>query len=275
MPDRSQLSSPRRGKAYPLLVAAVVILLAANLWLLRRVSRDAAGREREHDFWILCQTGSTPAERAAAFRRLAAAGHTQWRAADVRLLDLSGIALPGADLQFIRFLRTQLAGARLEGARLCSSNLELADLTRAQLMRADLREARLLQATLVGADLRGANLAASFFAQVHAAGANLMGADLSDANCLMADLTGAQLKGANFSGAKLESAVLKSADLTDARLEGADLTDANFTNANWWRTRGLTMTQLAMLKQHFAPTPDADPALREDYARWSGETDAR
>ena len=95
-------------------------------------------------------------------------------------------------------------------------------------------------------------------------------ADLSDAECMMANLSEAKLMGANLSGAKLESAVLKGANLSLARLDGADLTDADFTNANWWRARGLTTKQIDLLKQKFAPTAKADPALKEDYARWAG-----
>jgi len=58
-----------------------------------------------------------------------------------------------------------------------------------------------------------------------------------------------------------------------ARLDGIDSTDADFTNANWWRARGLNTKQIDLLKKKFAPTSTADPALKEDYARWAGASE--
>ena len=276
MTNENATPAPRpRARRFPLFAILVLAALAGNVWLASRLVRQQKSSAREHDFWVLCQPGSAPAAREAAFRRLLAAGNTRWRDADVRALNLAGLVMPGADLQFIGFVRTNLAGARLDGARLCNSNLELADLTEAQLTQVDLREARLMLARLKGATLRGANLSASFFVQARAESADLSAADLGDANCLMTNFTDARLTSANLSGAKLERAVLARADLTDARLEGADLTDADFTNANWWRARGLTTPQLNALKKKFPPTESASAALREDYARWSGEADSR
>jgi uncharacterized protein YjbI with pentapeptide repeats len=260
---------------FPVLTAAAIAAIAASVWLSGRAVRQQKSSAQEHDFWVLCQPGSAPPEREEAFRRLVAAGNTRWRDADVRSLNLTGVVMPGVDLQYIAFVRTKLARARLDGARLCNSNLELADLSEAQLSQADLREARLMLANLKGAALRGANLSASFFVQVKAEAADFTAADLADANCLMTNFAGAKLTGANLSGAKLERAVLNGADLADARLEGADLTDADLTNANWWRARGLTTQQLTGLKRKFPPAENAPAALKEDYARWSGEVPSR
>lgn len=256
------------------LVAALAVL-TANVWLAGGLVREQRSASRERDFWLLCQPGSTPQERETAFRHLVAAGNREWRSADLRVLNLAGTAMPGADLQNAMFMRTNLAGANLYGAKLARCALDLADLTGAELSQANLAEARLLQAILKGATLRRANLSAANLAQVEAENADFILADLSDADCLMANLSGAKLIGANLSGAKLESANLKGANLSMARLDGAELKDADFTNANWWCARGLTTEQVATLKKKFAPTATADPAFKEDYARWSGEPAAR
>jgi uncharacterized protein YjbI with pentapeptide repeats len=259
----------------PILAVALLAGLTLNIWVVAGLVRQQRTTSHEHDFWVLCQPGSAPVERETAFRHLVAAGNTQWRAAEVRGLNLAGITAPRADLQYAGFLRTNLAGAQLEGAKLCSANLELADLTGAQLTQADLREARLLQAVLKGATLRRANLAASTIEQIQAENADFVGADLSDVNGLMANFTGAKLMAANLAGARLESAVLNGANLEAARLEGADLTDASFTNANWWQARGLTTQQLKLFKQKFPPTAAASVELKEDFARWAAEPESR
>ena len=84
----------------------------------------------------------------------------------------------------------------------------------------------------------------------------------------MADLSGANLSGANLSGARLEGASLKGANLSLARLNEANLKNADFTNNNWWRARGLTTAQIEFLKGKFAPSENADTALKEDYKKW-------
>jgi uncharacterized protein YjbI with pentapeptide repeats len=84
----------------------------------------------------------------------------------------------------------------------------------------------------------------------------------------MANLARAKLNGANLSGAKLEAAVLRGANLSLARMNGADLKEADFANANWWRSRGLSLEQLDLLKKKFAPATNAEPALQLDYDQW-------
>ena len=270
MNEKTFSAPPRRTRWARALPAIAAALVGANLWLVTRVVRDHRRDAREHDFWVLCQPGFAPDERAPAFRRLVAAGNTQWRGAEVRGLNLTGLVARGADLQHAGFLRTNLAGAQLNAAKLCGSKLELADLTGARLTGADLREARLLQAIAKGAVFTRANLAGSSREQLQAENADFSGTELADANCLMANFALAKLTGANLSGARLESAVLRGAELTGARLEGANLADADFTDTNWWRARGLTTRQLAQLKEKFPPTAAADPALKDDYHRWSG-----
>jgi uncharacterized protein YjbI with pentapeptide repeats len=269
--SRSSPPPPASGfRGLPLIaVAGVLAVLTANVWVWAQFRQQQGTSAKEHDFWVLCQPGATLREREATFRRLVAAENRQWRAADLRELNLAGLSVPGAFLEFASFVRTNLAGANLAGARLGGSTLELADLSGANLSGANLTEARFKHGILNGASFHGAILCASSLERAVAKSADFSAADLSDVNCQMANLTGAKLNGANLEGAKLEAATLKGATLTEARLGGADLTDTDFTNANWWCARGLSMQQLATLKRKFSPTADADAALQADYARWA------
>ena len=262
----------RATQALAVMGLVAVALLAVTGWRRATTAGPQGGEGRERDFWVLCQPGFTPGERAAALRSLVAAGNREWRAANVSGLNMAGWALAGADLQGAQFLRANLAGADLTGAKLSGGSLELADLTGAKLDQAAMVEMRLLHAVLRGATLRGAVLRACRLAQIEADNADFAGADLSEADLVMARLPGAKLVGANLTGAKLESAVFQGADLALARLDGADLRDADFTDANWWAARGLTTKQLAMLKAKFPPTASAPQAwqdwLSAEFPAW-------
>jgi uncharacterized protein YjbI with pentapeptide repeats len=85
---------------------------------------------------------------------------------------------------------------------------------------------------------------------------------------LMANLNGANLAGADLAGANLEAAVLKGANLSLARLNSANLKDIDLTNCNWWRARGLSSEQIAMLKEKFPAGEKSTASLREDYQSW-------
>lgn len=82
--------------------------------------------------------------------------------------------------------RAELAGADLEGVRLCERDLRNVDMHQANLRGAD----------LMGADLSGADLR----------GANLRNADLRYADLREADLRGTDLRSANINGADLSGA---------------------------------------------------------------------
>ena len=105
----------------------------------------------------------------------------------LRLANLSGAYLRGADLSGACLLEANLSGAYLSGA----------DLSGAYLLEANLSGACLLEADLSGAYLRGANLS----------GADLRGADLRGADLLEANLSRAYLSGADLSGADLRGTV--------------------------------------------------------------------
>jgi hypothetical protein len=105
-----------------------------------------------------------------------------WRAP----LDLSTTWLVGAEMNDLRFARSDFSSSRLDGAFLWQS---------------DLRESDLRQANLTGADLTGADLTR----------ADLTGADLANAQLNGANLNGANLGGTNLNGASLDGSDLRNA----------------------------------------------------------------
>ncbi len=106
----------------------------------------------------------------------------------LKLFNLSGANLFGADL----------SGADLFGANLSGADLNKALLIFANLNFTSLKSANLESTLLGGADLFIANLS----------DANLLGANLSDANLSGANLSDANLSGANLSDANLKNAYL-------------------------------------------------------------------
>jgi uncharacterized protein YjbI with pentapeptide repeats len=251
-------------------IVAAVLVLMANIWLVSRLVQQQANETQEHFFWILCQPGFTPTERARAFTRLVAAGNREWRSAELSDLDLRGISLPEVDLTRAGFNRVNLAKAVLARAIINRATFTLCDLTEADLSEADLSETRCYRAVLIGAMLRRVNARAAVLQEVKAERADFKMADLSDADCLMADLTGADFSGANLSNTRLEGAILRDTNLALTRLENTNLKDADFTDSNWWRARGLTTAQLDILKKKFVPSENAPAALKADYQKWAG-----
>ena len=118
---RQTRRSPMSGMQFALWLAllATLALLTVNVWLLSRSMRQQRASSREHAFWVLCQPGAPAATRERAFSQLVAAGNKEWRSADLHELNLTGISLPGADLQAAFFVRSTLAGATLARARFC------------------------------------------------------------------------------------------------------------------------------------------------------------
>jgi hypothetical protein len=105
-------------------------------------------------------------------------------------------------------IRKTLEEAANSGADLRVANLSGADLSGANLRDANLRVANLRGADLSGANLRGANLRVADLSGADLRGANLRGANLSGADLRVANLSGANLHSANLSGADLRVANL-------------------------------------------------------------------
>jgi uncharacterized protein YjbI with pentapeptide repeats len=134
------------------------------------------------------------------------------------------------------FIRPDLSGADLRGARLIeamlsNANLFRADLTGANLLRAPLFEANLERANLAEARLTEASLREANLTEANLREANLFRANLREANFTEANLTDANLRQANLTEANLTEANLAEADLTEANLSGANLTEANLSGA--------------------------------------------
>jgi uncharacterized protein YjbI with pentapeptide repeats len=189
------------------------------------------------------------------------------RGRDLRHANLSGAALPKADMRSLEGQPTQLQGAdlqvaRLQGALLNKARMIGARLDRAQLQGAELYEAELQGVIMQGVQLQGARLSGAQlqgafldYAQLQGAylgatrlqgahldkarmqGADLRGAQLQATDLQMvwmtgADLEGAQLQGANMEMARLQGASLERAQLQGANLEWASIGGADLKNAN-------------------------------------------
>lgn len=169
-----------------------------------------------------------------------------------RRLNLSYVALDGADLEGAGLRGVNLQSSRLRMARLTDADLRTAwlqdiDATGANALRARLRGALLNNADLTnanfeGADLRGCPLAHAKLAGSFLARAKLQKCDLTratgdtttmlyEARLCRADLTSAEFVGSYFEAADLRRAALVGANLTSAVLMNADLRRSDFTMA--------------------------------------------
>lgn len=146
-------------------------------------------------------------------------GIVHLRGASLSNVDLSGVNLVGADLQFADLRGANLHNAGLSGASLYGANLEQADLSGAYLHRTILDLAHLSRADLSGAELVRANLDAT---------------DLSDAILRDCDLTGAGLYQVILKGADLTGATLSLASLVESNLRGATLTGCRVYGIAAW-----------------------------------------
>ena len=193
---------------------------------------------------------------------------------DFRNLDLRGVNLHSADLEFGNFrgvemrganltganlTHTNFAGANLGGANMSDANLQHAMLygtylVRANLDRTNMRRAKLTTANLTDASLRntdlrethfgnsiltGADLTNSDLERASMRSASLQGADLSNANLSDADFSNANLEGATLVGAELGGAVFKSVNLSEANLTDAVIDNTDFSDAKIQNVIGL------------------------------------
>lgn len=206
------------------------------------------------------------------------------RETDLSRFDFTESSFKEADLRKADLYRANLQGAtltrtKLDGCRLCLTNLQRADLEEATLSKANLLFAnfqgakgvkedqlraatnwtlalydaemiqrlnlppdhnyRVLKQQLSKYDLHGVVLKGEFLVKADFQGANLRKADLSRTELRWANLQGADLSGADLTGAYLVGANLKGATLTEVIFQGADLSGADLTGAH-----GLTKKQL-------------------------------
>ena len=99
-----RMGSRRRILRYALALAFIVagLWLSLNLWMTYSLVSHESTKSNEHLFWVICQPGFTPEEKAHAFLRLAAAGNKEWRSAQLYNLPLEGVDLHESGLAAAR-----------------------------------------------------------------------------------------------------------------------------------------------------------------------------
>lgn len=158
----------------------------------------------------------------------------QWRRRAPRVKpDLSGIRLPGRNLDQVDF-----HGAILDGADMPHASLWRADLRGARLRGANLFMANLFGAKAVGADFRRARLNRALLEKSDCSHADFRGwtemqcADLTSAVFVKAKMRQAQLANADLTDARFDAAELHKVDLSGAVLHGTSLRGAKLNGAN-------------------------------------------
>jgi uncharacterized protein YjbI with pentapeptide repeats len=122
----------------------------------------------------------------------------------------------------LHFIKADLKGMLLAGAKMGGVNFIECDLSGVNLEQAELSGANLMTCKGQGAILRQASLLNAIFA---------MGCDFSGTDFSAARMTGCNLRGAVLSAAKFCAATLDQADCSEARLDGADLSRASAKGA--------------------------------------------
>jgi uncharacterized protein YjbI with pentapeptide repeats len=267
-PDDESHGQTRWRLVSGLVIMALAVLLTVNVFLMLRQLDSFTRNSREHAFWTLCHTGTTPVQRTELFLKLVIEGNTSWQSAMLDGLRLADVDLSGAQLKSALFTSCEMKNIRFADANLEGAALDMSDLSNANFANARLRNATLFKSTLTDADFRNADLLSTSLEQAKGHGAKFIAAKMGDAFLPMADFTDAEFTGADLSGANLEAAILRGADLALANLFGADLTDTDFTNTNWWRSRGLTTEQLDILAIAYPPDPDATDSRKRDFDIW-------
>ncbi len=176
----------------------------------------------------------------------------------VTTVNLSGLALNGADLTGLaarefeapfaqlqgalltqaELLEANLKGANLKGANMAESNLSLAILDKAMLQEVNLQNAILTNASccdadLTDADLSGTDLQGTVFLRSRLERTSLKRANAQCAVFAEAILADATLCEGNFTRATFQKCDLSRADLTAGIFCGADFRGANLTGVNW------------------------------------------
>jgi uncharacterized protein YjbI with pentapeptide repeats len=147
----------------------------------------------------------------------------------------SGSNFCAADLSELDLSGRDLRGIYLESAKLCNCNLAGAILDEAVLVRADLSGACLDKASLVGANLgqasfRNCSANEANFADVELGGIDFTGATLSGAN-----LDEANLREARFSATRLDGASLRDILLMETSVAGTDFSAAVLSGAVFFK----------------------------------------
>lgn len=257
-----------------LATAATLLCLLAIFFSLRKIGKNVqemTGTSQQQQFWLLCQPGATDLERKAAFIELVKSGNIEWRSANLRNLDLSGLDLPSIQVQNANFENSSLAGANLPDSELSMSLFQLVDFTEADVSSSNLIEVYLLKAILNKTNFYNANMQRAMIEQVTAYETNFEKADLTEAHMLLSDFTDSNFRQADMTLVNLEAATLEGCDLSGAQLEKALLLDTDFTDSNWWRAQGLTTNTIEDLLRSFPPSDKIKPEWKVDFKDWLNE----
>jgi len=124
-------------------------------------------------------------------------------------------------LEEANFLRSAVAGATFESARMSKARFTKVNGRSSSFHAASLIEADFSQAYLVNAVFSDADLTKATFALATARGANFRGASMLEANLQDADLRGAFFQEADLTGANFFGALVYETDVLFARGLGA------------------------------------------------------
>ena len=145
------------------------------------------------------------------------------------------------NLEFMRFVRNNLAGADLSGQRLSRTNFYAANLRDANFAGADLQDAGLAEALVAGANFEDAIITDAGLAGVRGFTLPQLYSTSSYKN---RRLSGTSFSGLNLTGANLREQDLSHASLQRSTLSGADLTNASIAGADLGSVKGLTASQI-------------------------------
>jgi len=254
-----------------LTLATFVAFVVAAVWqfqLIRRQLDRIEDQRVEHLYWILTRPGTTPDQRTEAFQRLVAAGHADWKAAQLSDLELEKVVLNGISLRDARFNSCNLRKAQMRNVDVTRGGFLTCDLTEADLSAAELRECQLFKCTIRKTNLQRANLTRGSLEQSLLTDATFTLATMPEAVLLQAVFTDCNLSGVDLSAADLTDAKFMRTDLRLARLTKAQLRNTDFTDSNWWRARGLTALAIQAYKVRFPPSKKASEEFRQDYELW-------
>lgn len=254
-----------------LTTTALIAFVAAAVWqfqLIREQLDRIEDQRVEHLFWTLSRPGTEPGERKEAFQRLVAAGHRDWKSAQLTELDLERASLNGVSLRFAFFDSCNLKKAKLQGADLTSGGFQTCNLSEADLSDAMMRECRLFRCTLRKTNMQRVNLNHGGLDQCTLIDVNLSLSKMPEVSMVQTEFTDCNLSGVDLTTANLTDARFVRTNLRLTILSNALLSNTDFTDSNWWRARGLSTLALRAYAAKFPPSKNAPKEFRQDFELW-------
>lgn len=261
-------AKPRRTIWGRLTIVLALAVIACNLWLITKVMEVERQATRQHAFYQLCQGVAPANQRTEWFCTLAADKHSEWRSAALKDLKLQQSNLTGLQLSKADFSGSDFTDSNLSNTNLKRARLDLCDCSRVNFENAELNDVQLFKTRLNESDFRSSVLIAANLEQCSGKSVSFIRANLTGAYLMMSVLTESDFTGADLSGANLEGAVLTNSNLALTNLQNSRISETDLTGTNWWRSRGLSLTQKAMLMEKFPATETASEARQRDFQLW-------